>query len=154
MKPQHWLVRYCEAHIANFKANYPTAFKDGHYTPPVPPRVKGANGLTLAIVNFLNWSGHNATRINTMGRPVETFEKVAYGTLRTKKYIPSQTRKGTADITATIRGRSVKIEVKAGNDKPSPDQLKEQIRELNAGGIYEFVSDMDQFFNFYDQWIL
>ena len=150
---KHWLPRYCDAHAAHFKANYPSAWKDGHYTPPVPPRWATANGLTLAIVNFLNWSGHNATRINTMGRAVETTEKVAYGILRTKKYLPSATRKGTADVTATIKGRSVKIEIKVGSDRPSPEQLKEQARERSAGGIYEFVRDMDTFFTFYDQWI-
>lgn len=148
-----WLPRYCEAHIHHFRAQYPSAFKDGHYTPPVPPNIKKGNGLTLAIVNFLNWQGHNATRINTMGRAVETTEKVAFGILRTKKYIPSATRKGTADVTATIRGRSVKIEVKAGTDRPSPDQLKEQARERAAGGIYEFVHSMEEFFTYYDKWI-
>jgi hypothetical protein len=42
------------------------------------------------------------------------------------------------------------IEIKVGSDRPREDQLKEQIRERNAGGIYEFIKDTEQFFNLYD----
>jgi hypothetical protein len=66
------------------------------------------------------------------------------------RYIPGTTRKGTADISATIRGKSVMIEIKVGRDKPSPYQLAEQQKERAAGGIYEFVSGPDEFFSLYD----
>jgi hypothetical protein len=62
----------------------------------------------------------------------------------------STTRKGTADISATIRGRSVMIEIKTGRDKPSDKQLEEQQRERSAGGIYEFISTPEEFFALYD----
>jgi hypothetical protein len=67
------------------------------------------------------------------------------------KFIPSATRKGTADISATIKGRSVMIEIKTGKDKPRPEQLAEQQRERQAGGIYEFISTPEQFFTLFDK---
>jgi hypothetical protein len=102
------------------------------------PVVSKANGLTAFIVNFLNWSGHRATRINVSGRKIKD------------KWIRSTTRRGTADISATIAGKSVMIEIKVGRDKASEHQLAEQIKERKAGGIYEFVSSVDEFFILYD----
>ena len=66
------------------------------------------------------------------------------------KFIPSATRKGTADISATIKGKSVMIEVKVGRDKPRIEQLAEQQRERQAGGIYEFVHTPEEFFMLFD----
>jgi hypothetical protein len=67
------------------------------------------------------------------------------------KFIPSATRKGTADISATVKGKSVMIEIKVGADRPRPEQLAEQQRERQAGGIYEFVSTPEQFFLLFDK---
>jgi hypothetical protein len=67
------------------------------------------------------------------------------------KWIKSTTRKGTADVTATIRGRSCKFEVKVGRDKPRPEQLAEQTRERAAHGVYEFISTPEGFYSVYDR---
>jgi hypothetical protein len=143
--------RYFKAHEMWFKESYPHAYKDGYYLTPKIPKIETANGLTTFICNFLSWYGHRATRINVSGRLVDAVEKQPSGArVGVKKWIPSSTRKGTADISATIKGRSVMIEIKVGSDRPREDQLKEQIRERNAGGIYEFIKDTDQFFNLYD----
>jgi len=143
--------RYQAAHEQWFKIEYPHAYKDGYYLEPKYPKVDAANGLTTFICNFLHWKGHRATRVNVSGRLVDAKEKQASGNvIGVKKWIPSSTRKGTADISATIKGRSVMIEIKVGRDKPRPDQLSEQIRERNAGGIYEFISTPEQFFELYD----
>ena len=86
-----------------------------------------------------------------MGRLIDGVEKQPSGAkIGVKKWLPSSTRKGSADISCTIFGRSVQIEIKVGRDKPRPDQLTEQIRERRAGGIYEFVSTPEQFFELYD----
>ena len=130
--------RYNAAHLHWQEHKYPEAFKAGYTHDPAMPVVTKANGLTSFIVNFLNWSGHRATRINVSGRKVKD------------KWIRSTTRKGTADISATIAGKSVMIEIKIGRDKPSEHQLAEQIKERNAGGIYEFISSVDEFFQLYD----
>ena len=143
--------RYQAAHEQWFKIEYPHAYKDGYYLEPKYPKVDAANGLTTFICNFLHWKGHRATRVNVSGRLVDAKDKQASGNvIGVKKWIPSSTRKGTADISATIKGRSVMIEIKVGRDKPRPDQLSEQIRERNAGGIYEFISTPEQFFELYD----
>jgi hypothetical protein len=131
--------RYNEAHKAWFKEQYPNAWKDGLYSPPPMPTMSKANGLTKYITNFLFWKGHRATRVNVQGRIVNG------------KWIPSSTRKGTADISATIRGRSVMIEIKVGSDRPRPEQLQEQERERRAGGIYEFIRTADEFLELYDK---
>ena len=130
--------RYSAAHKIWFAQNYPIAFKDGYYAEPKMPVVSTANGLTTFITNYLNWLGHRATRINVSGRKVGD------------KWIRSSTRKGTADISATVKGRSVQIEIKIGKDKPSEFQLAEQIKERKAGGVYEFVGSVDEFFMLYD----
>jgi len=106
---------------------------------------------TTFICNFLSWKGHRATRINVSGRLVDTMEKQPSGVkIGVKKWIPSSTRKGTADISATIKGRSVMIEIKVGSDKPREHQLLEQIKERKAGGIYEFIKTPEEFFDLYD----
>lgn len=135
---------YITAHKRHFQQAYPTAWKDGHYCPPKFPKVNTANGLTTWIINFLNWSGHRATRISSAGRyiPGNGFDG--------GKFIPGPTRKGSADISATIKGRSVMLEVKVGRDRPSPAQLAEQERERAAGGFYNFIKTPEEFLEFYE----
>jgi hypothetical protein len=137
---EHYIV----AHKSWFSKEYPSAWADGFWTAPKFPKVATANGLTQWICNFLNWSGHRATRISSAGRyiPGNGYDG--------GMFIPGSTRKGTADISATIKGRSVMIEVKVGKDRPSPDQLKEQAKERAAGGCYEFIHTPEEFLKLYD----
>ena len=147
--------RYCEAHRAWMGGKYPTVVNDGHYSQPVYPKVSTSNGLTKAIINFLTWRGHRATRINSTGRIIKTPQRQESGvSLMTAKYIPGTTRRGTADISSTIIGRSVMWEVKIGADRPSEYQLLEQQREQAAGGLYIFVKTFDQFLDEYDNIVL
>lgn len=96
--------------------------------------------------------GHRATRINVQGQLVDAQEKQDSGAIITvKKFRTSSTRKGTADISATIGGRACMLEIKYGKDRPSPAQIKEQAKERRAGGIYEFISTPQDFFDFYDK---
>ena len=134
-----WKIRYNTAHYNYTLQRTPNVVKDGFYTTPPTPVVAKSNGLTTLIINFINWSGYRATRINTMGRQLNGV------------FIPAATRKGTADISATVKGKSVMIEIKVGADRPRPDQLAEQQRERQAGGIYEFVSTPEGFFELFDQ---
>jgi hypothetical protein len=133
-----WRIRYNTAHYNYTCQRAPNVVRDGFYTGPTLPKVATANGLTQFICNFINWSGYRATRINTMGRMVGG------------RWIHSTTRKGSADISSTIKGRSVMWEVKVGRDRPRPEQLAEQQRERQAGGMYEFISTPEQFFAIFD----
>lgn len=149
-----WKARYQAAHEEHFKRETPMAHKDGHYLDPIYPRVRESNGMQTAIVNYLNWKGHRAKRINNMGRQVDGVDTTESGAqITVKKWIQSAAGKGQADISATIHGRSCQLEVKAGNDKPSPGQLKEQAKERKAGGVYEFIHSIEQFFQWYDNFI-
>ena len=142
----NWRERYIAAHKKQFAEKYPEAWKDGRWYKPPFPKVATANGLTAFICNFINWQGYRATRISSAGRfvPGNKFEGGG-------RFIPGPTRRGTADISATIKGRSVMIEVKVGKDKPSEWQLAEQAKERAAGGTYEFCHDPDEFLRLYDE---
>ena len=133
-----WRLRYNTAHYNYTCQRAPNVVRAGFYTGPTLPKVATANGLTQFICNFINWSGYRATRINTMGRMVNG------------RWIHSTTRKGSADISSTIKGRSVMWEVKVGRDRPRPEQLAEQAKERAAGGMYEFISTPEGFFAIFD----
>lgn len=132
---------YYDARRVMFEQTYPEAHSRGEYYNSTFPKIQTSNGLTMAIINFLNWSGHNADRTGTQGRMIKVNGQY--------KRISSANRKGTSDISATIHGRAVKLEIKSGKDTPSPDQLKEQSRERAAGGVYEFIHSFDEFFDWY-----
>jgi len=69
-----------------------------------------ANELTKSVIAFLQFNGCQAERINTMGvyRKKYRTDGVAIGGQWTK----GTGTPGSADISATIKGRSVKIEIK------------------------------------------
>ena len=114
---------------------------------------KTANGLTKAIVRWINLNGYQAERISTSGRWVDN-SKVVTDVLGNQKkigsgkYIKGSGTKGSADISATIKGRSIKIEVKM-KDKQSEAQIEYQKAIERAGGIYFIAKDFDSFYEFY-----
>jgi hypothetical protein len=113
---------------------------------------KSANALTKCVIDFLNLSGHQAERINTMGRMIDNRKQVTDVIGRTKtiglaKYIPTTGTKGSADISATIFGRSVKIEVKYAKDRQSEAQKEYQAMVERAGGQYWIVKTFEDFYN-------
>ena len=114
-----------------------------------------ANALTKCIIQFLTYSGFQAERINTMGVYREG-KKIQVGeNSRQLKgtWTPSTSTKGSADISATIRGRSVKIEVKYGKDRQSEVQKKYQESIEAAGGTYFIARNFDEFMIFYYNFI-
>ncbi len=109
-----------------------------------------SNALTNCIIDYINFKGGYANRINTMGVARKERINLAFGNYRDKiTYTPSTTNKGTADIKATIQGRSLDIEVKIGPDKLSDHQIKERERITKAGGLYFVAKDMESFVQFY-----
>jgi hypothetical protein len=119
---------------------------------------KTANGLTKCIIEFLQLSNHQAERINTMGRPIDNRKQVTDVIGRTKTigsmtWGKSTATKGSADISATIQGRSVKIEVKIGKDRQSEDQKVYQENIEKSGGKYWIAKNFDDFIKKYDDFL-
>lgn len=121
---------------------------------PITHTDKTANGLTKAIIAFIQLNGGQSERINTMGRPIDK-RKVytdTVGLTRTigsVEWIPGTGTKGSADISATIKGKSVKIEVKIGADRQSEAQRKYQQDIEQAGGLYFIAKDFTSFVEWY-----
>ena len=114
-----------------------------------------ANSLTKSIEFYINANGFQAERINTMGVYREGKKiQVGENTRQLKgTWTPSTSTKGSADISATIRGRSVKIEVKYGKDKQSEVQKRYQESIEAAGGTYFIARNFDEFIIFYNNFI-
>jgi hypothetical protein len=124
------------------------------YVPKTTFTDKTANGLTKCIVHWLNLNGWQAERISTTGRYIDN-SKIVTDVLGNRKkigsgkYIKGSGTNGSADISATIKGRSIKIEVKIGKDKQSDAQKKYQEMIEKAGGVYFIATDFDEFMMFY-----
>lgn len=113
-----------------------------------------ANGVTAAIIKFLQLKGQQAERISVTGRRVDqrkTYTDVLghQRQIGQLKWIKPSMQVGTADISATINGRSVKIEVKVGRDKQRPAQKEYQAQVERAGGIYYIAVSFDEFYHWY-----
>ena len=133
-------------------------YKDQPYL--VKPKFtdKTANGLTKAIIKFLQLEGWQAERISTTGRMVDQRKTYtdAVGFRRqigSTQWIPGTSTRGSADISATIAGRSVKIEVKIGRDRQSEHQKKYQADVERAGGIYFIARTFEEFYQWYKELI-
>jgi hypothetical protein len=112
---------------------------------------KTANGLTKAITSFIQFNGYQAERINTMG--VARENKRTDGKVIGVTWTKGTTTAGSADISATIRGRSVKIEVKVGKDRQSEAQKRYQESIERAGGVYIIARDFDSFVEWFDEFV-
>jgi hypothetical protein len=135
------LQRYAITH-----PNYPQ-----DYIPKTMYKDSTANGLTRAICDYINYNGYQAERINTMGTARE--KKTTAGKVIGVTWTKGTSTAGSADISATIKGRSVKIEVKIGKDRQSDAQKRYQENIEKAGGIYIIAKDFDSFVEWYNQFI-
>lgn len=116
-----------------------------------------ANGLTRCIKDFLLFSGHQCERIAVAGRYIDR-SRIVRDCLGFQKRIGSGTwirssgQVGSADLSAVINGRAVKIEIKM-NDRQSEAQKKYQEQIEKAGGLYWLVRSFQEFKSLYDQLI-
>ena len=129
------LQRLIDLSMANKRERYPNVPVEWLPRPNYKPNT--ANGLTKCIIDFLRFNGWQAERINNTGRMYQG------------KWIPGTGTNGTADISATVKGRSVKIEVKIGRDRQSLEQLKYQSNIERAGGLYVIAKEFDGFYSCY-----
>jgi hypothetical protein len=135
------LQRYAITH-----PNYPQ-----DYIPKTMYKDSTANGLTKAICDFINYQGYQAERINTMGTARE--KKTTAGKVIGVTWTKGTSTAGSADISATIKGRSVKIEVKIGKDRQSEAQKRYQENIEKAGGIYYIARNFDDFVDFFNDFV-
>lgn len=135
--------------IQDFKQRYPSnpyPYSAGN----VVLTDKTANGLTKLIIKWCELHGYQAERISVTGRAKDDTKVITDVLGRRRqigsvKWLPSTMTKGSADISATIKGRSVKIEVKIGQDRQSDAQIKYQKSVEAAGGVYMIAKTFDQF---------
>lgn len=120
------------------------------YIPKTMYKDSTANGLTRAICDYINYHGYQAERINTMGTARE--KKTTAGKVIGVTWTKGTSTAGSADISATIKGRSVKIEVKI-KDRQSEAQKRYQEHIEKAGGIYKIFRDFDSFVEWYNKFI-
>ena len=131
---------------------YPRMPKE--YIPKPTYSDKTANGLTKCIIHFVKANSYQAERISNTGRYIDNSKIVTDSMgfqkrIGSGKYIKGTGTNGTADISLTIKGKSIKCEVKIGKDRQSEAQKKYQADIERAGGIYIIVKDFDEFINFY-----
>jgi hypothetical protein len=141
-----------ELHLIENRRKYPII--EEHYRIRPIYTDKTANGLTKCIVSFLRLNGWQAERINCTGRPINNQRMVTdcLGHTRTIgaiEYVHTTGTRGTADISAIISGRSVKIEVKIGADRQSEYQRNYQRSVEGAGGLYVIAKDFGHFLTWY-----
>lgn len=124
-----------------FRAEHPN-FPE-YAIPPQSYRDDTANGLTRCVVDFIRYNGGQAERINTTGVPEQRGGRIVWR--------KSNTTKGSADISATITGRSVKIEIKIGADRQSEAQRRYQAAIEQAGGLYFIAKDFNTFVEWFGE---
>jgi len=125
------------------------------YIPKSKMKDTSANSLTQCILKWLRVNGHQAERINTQGRRMDQTRVVTdcLGYKRqigSVKWCPGTGTRGSADISAVMNGRAVKIEVKWGKDKISADQIKYAESVTKAGGVYVVARTFQGFWEWYN----
>ncbi len=141
-----------EMNRAYLRNKYPDIPPDLLYCKPI--KANSANELTNAVIKFIRLTGGQAERISVTGRTINTRKTYTdilghRKQIGSVKYIPSAMSKGSADISATIQGKSIKIEIKWGHDRQSQAQAKYQAEIEKAGGIYLIVHTFDEFYEWY-----
>jgi hypothetical protein len=145
--------RVHELYMAESRRKYPNL--PDHVRSVKMPSDTTANGLTRLIIDWVNMSGYHAERINTMGRVIDKRKNVTdvvgrQKTIGSMTYIPTSGQRGSADISATIAGVSLKVEVKIGKDRQSSHQKVYQQQIERSGGVYIIVRSMEDFLNYWD----
>ena len=141
-----------ELYLKNNRISYPSLPDYARSTPLFTD--KTANGLTRCIITFIALNNGQAERINCTGRvidkrinSIDSFGRKC--TIGSQKYIKTSGKRGTADISATVKGRSVKIEVKIGKDRQSEVQKQYQSSIEASGGLYVIAKDFNSFIDWY-----
>ncbi|WP_264552775.1 hypothetical protein [Flavobacterium sp. N2038] len=119
---------------------------------PYPPkqsyRDDKTNDLTRCVIDFVNLNNYQAERINSTGQQINLNGKT--------KWIKGSGQVGTSDISATIKGRSIKIEIKCEGTRDnyqSKDQIEYQKQIERAGGVYIVIRNFTQFYDWFNAFV-
>lgn len=139
------------------QAKYP-CMPPSHYINTNKYSDRTANNLTKCVIDWLKLNNHQAERISVTGRYIDNSQIVTNCIGQTKrigsgKWIKPSMQAGTADISATIGGMSVKIEIKIGKDRQSEVQKQYQYEVERSGGVYLIVGDFQSFYDWYYMFI-
>jgi hypothetical protein len=139
-------------HLAENRFKFPSLPECARVAPAYNDR--DSNSLTRCIIDFIRLTGGQAERVAVTGRYLDNTRIVTdvLGRSRrigTAKWIKPSMQPGTADISATINGRSVKIEVKVGFDEQSQAQKRYQAEVEQAAGIYYIARTFSEFHEWY-----
>ena len=151
----NWKEELKKIKFENIKTKSPGFFilSGGYKMKLKPYKDNTTNELTKSVIDWINFSGGSANRINTQDQVRKEKVQLAFGNVRKiLRYTPSTTRRGTADIHAVMQGRHISIEIKIGADKLSVHQSKEQERITGAGGLYFVAKNMDGFMQWFNQY--
>ena len=145
--------KFIELLTQESKAKYPNI--PDHARLIKVPTESSANALTKAVIKWIQLHSGQAERINTMGRMIDTRKVLTnvvgqQSLIGSMKYIPTTGTKGSADISAVINGKAVKIEIKYGKDRQSEAQKIYEYEITKAGGIYLIVRTFDDFVKWWD----
>ena len=147
--------RFTELYLKYTLEKYPSFIGREHCIPQPKLKESGANDLTRLVIDFLTFNDCQAERISSQGQ-YRDGKKVVTDCIGRKRTIgsgiwtPGTSTKGTADISATILGKSVKIEIKWGADRQSQSQKEYQNAIEKAMGIYIIVKTFDDFVMWFD----
>lgn len=108
---------------------------------------KSASGVEKNIIDYIRLNDFQAEIIKVVGREIIGKDvHTSLGVLKGKrKWIPTTGTKGSSDVSATVYGLSVKIEVKLRHDRQSDAQRKYEAAITKAGGIYFIAKSEDDF---------
>jgi len=148
--------RITELYIKKFKSTHPNV--PDHAIPIPKYSDSSTNKLTKCVKEFIVLSGYQAERINSAGRYIDGKKRFVdvlgmNRSVGSGKWVPGTTTPGSADVSAVILGRAIKIEIKFGKDKLSEAQERYRDSIESAGGVYIVAKTFDGFIEWYDQFI-
>jgi len=132
-------IRYPNTSAFNYQAN----FSD-----------KSEKTLEDCILYFAKVESFQAERIKVKANRIDNrtsyIDSVGFKkTIGSVTWAKSSMQAGSADMSCTIKGRSVKVEIKIGKDFQKLNQKQYQKQVELAGGIYWIIRSFQEFYDKY-----
>lgn len=147
--------RFQDLYLKTNLISHPSFIGRENCLPSANTKESGTNDLTRLVIDFIIFNDGQAERISSQGQYRDGKKQVVdcigrQRTIGSGVWTKGSSTPGTADISATIKGRSVKIEIKWKKDSQSDNQKKYEASINKAGGIYIIVKTFDDFVDWFD----